>query len=360
MLNPKLQLNFESQAGVRVSGIDSRCDDICALQAPVANLGAMGRGAGIDSQRGEPRAVDSNVHDLKAATHIENAATVNLTESIQRGRMGKWAHLDWTAAREREAGVVESFGVFGAPVERSTVTGGTELPVLEVCAVKAVETATPQARVRLVLHGGREREVVDGSIVNHAPEADLQAVSPAEVRSVTVVAKMNGLFSAKADVQGAYLNTPCSQVVHARLPLWLLVRLFPNASTMKHPVCPLLRMLYGKQDSGFAWDRLLATALTDLGWSRDLAASPSVWRQDGGAAGTAFLAVYVDDVLIAAGNVEAHARLYRDISARFPLDDLTLLEDGSFEGVVTTSANRASWQTRGVCWRLSSCAFRTN
>ena len=266
----------------------------CSL---LGNVSGPGIGVACVSGRCPSFQGDPTVSDVFMPVYHAHA---QLTESVQKGKMGRWAHLDWSDAREREAAVVESFQVFGAPVERSTVQGGTELPVLEVCAVKAAETAEPQARVRLVLHGGRERDIADGTAVNFAPEGDLQAASPTEIRTVTVIAKARGLFSAKADVRGAYLNTPCEQEVYARLPLWLLTRLHPEACHMRQPVCPLLRMLYGKQDSGFAWDRLLSLALGELGWTRDLTASAAVWRQHSDEFGAAFLAVYIDDVLLAA------------------------------------------------------------
>ena len=293
-------------------------------------------GAGVDSQ--EDADPDSSPEEAQAILDGEaGQAQAFLTETVQRGRMSKWAGLDWQAAREAEAKVIDAFGVFGPPVERASVVslGGVEVPVIEVTAVKDVETETPKARVRLVIHGGRERDLASGDLVSHPPCADLQAVSPAEVRTLTLVAQWHELFSATADVRGAYLNTPCVQQVWARLPAWLSQRLFPEAGVgggrLQFPVHPLRKMLYGKQDSGFEWDILLARELESLGWSRRKEASQSIWTQRLGER-QVFLGVYVDDILLCAGTTAEHEQLYQQIATKFPLDDLALMGTSSFVG----------------------------
>ena len=60
---------------------------------------------------------------------------------------------------------------------------------------------------------------------------------------------------------------------------------------------PLVRALYGHPESGALWDAHLGAILIDLGWTK-MVVHPGLWlhKKTG-----AVMAVYVDDLLLAAG-----------------------------------------------------------
>ena len=62
-------------------------------------------------------------------------------------------------------------------------------------------------------------------------------------------------------------------------------------------VVPLVRALYGHLELGALWDAHLGTILTNLGWNR-MEVHPGLWlhKKKG-----AVMAIYVDDLLLAAG-----------------------------------------------------------
>ena len=86
-----------------------------------------------------------------------------MPEAITRGRLREFGYLDWDAAREKEACVIERFGVFEPTEEQEDVVAehpnATVLPVLEANAVKNREKpkAAQVSRVRIVVHGGKEK-----------------------------------------------------------------------------------------------------------------------------------------------------------------------------------------------------------
>ena len=219
--------------------------------------------------------------------------------------MKNFTYLDWDAARRKEADVIKQFDVFAPTVEEHTVRAGepdaTILPVLEANAIKHRELEPSQQipRVRIVLHGGQEREL-DGTLVQYEFQTSIQAANPREVRTTLYAGKLMGMHGKKSDVKGAYLNTKNNRTVYARLPQWLRHHLFPEEvhKTFQKPLNRLLKMLYGKQDSGYEWDSLLADILTELGWTRNYQASASVWVRELPSGGRAVLVVYVDDLLI--------------------------------------------------------------
>ena len=128
--------------------------------------------------------------------------------------------------------------------------------------------------------------------------------------------------------------------MYCKLPPWLRAALFPEEkrSGWRSPLNKLLRMLYGKNDSGFRWDELLAELLVAGGWERDESISPSVWFRtvddpsllpdDGLEEETA--TVYIDDLLLQSPlDLEA---THAELAAVMPLGELSDLDDGNFVG----------------------------
>ena len=153
--------------------------------------------------------------------------------------MRDFGYLDWVAGREKEASVIERFGVFEATVEEEDVVAkhpnATGLPVLEAAAVKHREKRKTEQvpRMRIVLHGGQEKGLVDGQPALFDPSGEIQAARPHEVRTAIVTGRARGSRGKKADVSGAYLNTTNTKPTYARLPRWLRVRLFGNEETSR-------------------------------------------------------------------------------------------------------------------------------
>ena len=106
---------------------------------------------------------DEGASDGGSDDHEPVAGQAQLTEAVTRGRLRDFGYLDWGAAREKEASVIERFGVFEPTVEEEDVVAkhpnATVLPLLEADAVKHREKPKTEQvpRVRFVLHGGQEK-----------------------------------------------------------------------------------------------------------------------------------------------------------------------------------------------------------
>ena len=104
-------------------------------------------------------------------------------------------------------------------------------------------------RVRAVVHGEKEKDLVDGRPAMFDPSGKIQAARPREVRTATVTGRQRGSRGRKADVSGACVNTKFAKPTYARLPKWRRVRLFGHEDHFKRPLNRLPKMLYGKKEA---------------------------------------------------------------------------------------------------------------
>ena len=145
------------------------------------------------------------------------------------------------------------------------------------------------------------------------------------VRGLLACAALRGYKPKVRDASQAYIQSridaPGRPKTWIRLPRAWWPRSWYNAAgeaLFKDPVVPLCKALYGHPEAGALWDKHLGSILTDLGW-RPVSAHPGLWRHP---ATDAFMAVYVDDILMAAPSAHEHA-LWQAIEKRVSFEGPT-------------------------------------
>ena len=135
------------------------------------------------------------------------------------------------------------------------------------------------------------------------------------VRAALGIAALQGHIPKVRDATQAYIQAridgPDRPRTWVRLPRqWWPAAWFDASGKPLYddPVVPLVRALYGHPESGALWDAHLGAILTNLGWTR-MEVHPGLWlhKKTG-----AVMAVYVDDLLLAAGKND-EARLWKEI-----------------------------------------------
>jgi Reverse transcriptase (RNA-dependent DNA polymerase) len=118
-------------------------------------------------------------------------------------------------------------------------------------------------------------------------------VSRESVRIALLVAALHDVDVCAADVGNAYLNAPCREKIFTIAG--------PEFQSESGRVMIIKRALYGLKSSGAAWRNMLATSLTDLGYTSSLA-DPDVWTKpnvkENGYEYYEMILVYVDDILV--------------------------------------------------------------
>ena len=135
------------------------------------------------------------------------------------------------------------------------------------------------------------------------------------VRAALGIAALQGHTPKVSDATHAYIQAriggPDRPRTWVRLPRqWWPAAWFDASGKplYEDPEVPLVRALYGYPESGALWDAHLGAILSDLGWSR-MEVHPGLWlRKKTGAV----MAVYVDDLLLAAGKHD-EARLWKEV-----------------------------------------------
>jgi Reverse transcriptase (RNA-dependent DNA polymerase) len=140
---------------------------------------------------------------------------------------------------------------------------------------------------------------VAGGHVNEAPSSTTYAsvVSCESVRIVLLLAALNNLEVASADVQGVYLNAPCREKVYTICG--------PEFGEFTGCIAIIVEALYGLKSSGFAWRSHLAETLSSLNFSMCVA-NNDVWmhaatRKDG-TKYYEYVLVHTDDLLCMSTN----------------------------------------------------------
>ena len=135
------------------------------------------------------------------------------------------------------------------------------------------------------------------------------------VRAALGIAALQGHIPKVRDATQAYIQAciygPDRPRTWVRLPWqWWPAAWFDASGKplYEDPVVPLVRALHGHPESGALWDAHLGAILIDLGWTR-MEVHPGLWlhKKTG-----AVMAVYVDDLLLAAGKHD-EARLWKEI-----------------------------------------------
>ena len=110
------------------------------------------------------------------------------------------------------------------------------------------------------------------------------------VRSMIALAAKDNLLLHQMDVTTAFLNGTLEEEVYMKQPEGFATK------SKEHLVCKLKKSIYGLKRSPRCWNVALDDHLCDIGFTQSTS-DPCIYTSEGG---SVLLAVYVDDVLLAA------------------------------------------------------------
>ena len=254
---------------------------------------------------------DDNLKKIPRTTSVSVKVTRPLTE---REAQKQYPHLDWAAARLKEAErLFSKFQTLDEPVEAKSVTSKKAdfARLLQVYAVKNAETEDPVARVRIVF-GGHNVKDVDGKGVDFAVIERFKPTNFREVRIVITFGLSHRWKIHAFDIEGAYLNTliPDEYLTYCRMPRELAEACRKAAgwksdpADLKDPVYRVRRALYGHALSGDFFVKECAEILKGFGFELlDAEVSQSLWVLKRDLHGTVsiqgIITMYIDDAVFA-------------------------------------------------------------
>ena len=139
------------------------------------------------------------------------------------------------------------------------------------------------------------------------------------LRLLVAVAVRHGLRLYLIDIVGAYLYSDLDADVYMEIPEG-----WPNRDDLKGHVVKVQKGLYGLKQSGHLWNQKFKTALKEMGF-KAIAGDTCVFRRVHDNGDVCFLALYVDDVVIAASSKKIYRQVRDHIKAQFEITDSGLL-----------------------------------
>ncbi|KAK1607923.1 hypothetical protein QYE76_031596 [Lolium multiflorum] len=163
-------------------------------------------------------------------------------------------------------------------------------------------------KARWVLSGFSQEHDIDFD------ETFSQVVKPATIRVILSVALSSNWKIRRLDVKNAFLHGHLDEVVFCHQPTR-----FVNSSCPDH-VCRLNRALYGLKQAPRAWYHRFATFITTFGFTCSKSDTPLFIMH--GTFGTAYLLLYVDDIILTASSSTLLERVMTAICSEFTMTDL--------------------------------------
>ena len=167
--------------------------------------------------------------------------------------------------------------------------------------------STERFKARLVAQGYTQREGLDYD------ETFSPVVRSESIRSVISLACKEGLKLHQMDVTTVFLNGELDQEIYMRQPDSFI------ADGQEHLVCRLKKSLYGLKQSSRCWSQVLDAQLKKMGLQQS-PSDPCIYtsKKDG----LFIIAIYVDDILLAAKSEKKIAQVKCDLAKRFQLKDM--------------------------------------
>ena len=151
-------------------------------------------------------------------------------------------------------------------------------------------------------------------------------VKPSTIRIVLSIAVSSTWSIHQLDVKNAFLNGSLKETVYCQQPQG-----FVDSSSPNH-VCLLKKSLYGLKQAPRAWFQCFSTFIQTLGFLPSLSdSSLFVYHKN---SQTAYLLLYVDDIILTASSQPFLDHIISLLSAEFSMTDLGLLHH--FLGIAVT------------------------
>ena len=164
-----------------------------------------------------------------------------------------------------------------------------------------------RCKARLVAQGYSQKEGLDYD------ETFSPVVRPESVRSVIALACKEGLKLHQMDITTAFLNGDLEETIYMKQPEGFV------AEGQEHLVCRLKNSLYGLKQSPRCWNKALDTQLKTMGFKQSTS-DPCIYTST--TDGLFILAVYVDDILLAAKSQQKINQVKADIGRQFHVKDM--------------------------------------
>ena len=180
-------------------------------------------------------------------------------------------------------------------------------------------------KARLVAQGFNQRQGKDYD------ETFSPVVRSESVRTVLALAVKNKLKVHHMDVQTAFLNGELKEKVFIKQPEGFVSKNNPDA------ICKLKKSIYGLKQSSRCWNSALHDHLIESGYTQSVS-DPCIYTASDG---KQVIAIYVDDIILAAETDELLAHMKAMVKSKFDVSDLDELD--YFLGVSIDQSGNGIW-----------------
>ena len=183
------------------------------------------------------------------------------------------------------------------------------IPMLMLRSLKYHADGTfDRAKSRLCANGSQQEKGIDFDI-SYAP-----VISYRSLRQLLIHIARNKLYMHSMDVSTAYLNANLDRCVNARIPPELRKYGNPNTQCLR-----IEKAIYGLKQSGRMWHDLFKAKMSGEGWSSIPCEQAIFTRIKDGT--KEYMALYVDDILLATATEEAMTEAKNGIFKHFTTKD---------------------------------------